>query len=411
MRKVTANILAGFGVVLLVAGACGKSASDRSAEAAAESRSENGEDAEKQNKQKSAEAGTEEKSGGSELPLEATGPVAVVDGEEIGADEFNEIIETKFGGAGRPLPRAMAEQMKSKIVSSLVDKHLIERELESADVEASEEEVQKEVKRFKERLPNPEAYEKFLERRGMSEEEFKERIRKDVKLKNLLRDRQGIEVTEEEARKHYDDNIDRYKEPEKVKARHILIKAEGEADEKEAKKRAKELAEKARKEGTDFAELAREHSEGPSASKGGDLGSFARDRMVDAFADKAFSMKEGEISDPVQTKFGYHVIKHEGHKEASTESFDSVKEDIVSKLERKKFRNAVDQFVAKLREDAEITEKPDNVQVNAPERSGGMMKGGGLKGKKLKQQLKKKLKKQRKKKKQQQNERESGEEE
>jgi len=386
--------MAGVGIVGLLASACGGAESDRSAETAAESRAEPSGSTEEPDQQQKKDAESKKKSqSGSDLPLEATGPVAVVDGEAIEAEEFNEIVDRKFGNATRPLPRALAEQMKSKIVSSLVDRVLIRGELESADVEASDEEVEREVERFKERLPNPEAFDRFLQRKGMNEAEFEERVRTDVALKNLLRKRREIDVTEKEARKHYEAHIDRYTEPEKVKARHILIKAEGGGDEEEAEKRASELAEKAREEGADFADLAREHSEGPSAKKGGDLGYFARERMVDEFADKAFSLKIGEISDPVETKFGYHVIKREGHKEADRASFESVKQEIITNLERKELRNAVDALVQNLREESDITEKTENVEVNETkwqDPKGNPLKAlnpGELKGKQPEQKI------------------------
>ena len=103
-------------------------------------------------------------------------------------------------------------------------------------------------------------------------------------------------------------------EEEKISAAHILVAFKGsmrsrsDRTKEEAKKIAAELAARARK-GEDFAELARRHSEGPSAGKGGQLNEFSRRQMVKPFADAAFALRVGQVSDPVETPFGFHVIK------------------------------------------------------------------------------------------------------
>jgi parvulin-like peptidyl-prolyl isomerase len=197
----------------------------------------------------------------------------------------------------------------------------------------------------------------------------------------VLRERQGIEVTDEAAKKYYDDNPKKFEQPEKVKARHILINTPPKADDKaveEARKKAEKIAKEAQKEGTDFGKLAKEKSEGPSAKKGGDLGYFSKNRMVPGFSEKAFAMKDGEISGPVKTKFGFHIIKREGHKKAEKKSFEEAKGDIVKQLERKKFRSALDKFLKDLKKDAKIEKNADNIKVNVEAKKPGA--GGGLKG-------------------------------
>ena len=334
-----------------------------------------------QNKKEEGDDKKDESASNSELPYEATGPVAKVDGKEITAEEYNEIVKKRHSRSRRPLPKAMAKRMKSETLNALIDKHLIEREIEAADVEVSDKEADEEFKKFKERFPNDKALESFLKFRGIDRDEIKGKMRKDLALKKILRDREGIEVTDKEAKKYYENNAKEFEQKEQVKARHILInmpKKGGEEAKKKAKKKAQKIAEEAKKEGTDFAKLAKEKSEGPSAKKGGDLGYFSKNRMVPAFSDAAFNMKDGEISDPVETKFGYHIIKREGHKEARKKSFDEVKTQIVDKLEKKRFRRALDGFVSDLKKKAEIEKMPDNIKVNVTEKAGGP--GGGLKG-------------------------------
>ena len=142
------------------------------------------------------------------------------------------------------------------------------------------------------------------------------------------------EVPQEEIESYYDENIENYFEDNAVHARHILFSLDKEAPPEkveEALKKAQEVEAKA-KAGEDFAELAKEYSDGPTAPKGGDLGFFTRNRMVKPFEDAAFALKAGEISEPVRTDFGWHIIKVEEVKEARTKELAEVEESIRLKL-------------------------------------------------------------------------------
>jgi peptidyl-prolyl cis-trans isomerase D len=146
-------------------------------------------------------------------------------------------------------------------------------------------------------------------------------------------------VSDDEAADYYEINLDEYREPEQVKARHILLRVDPDAsaeEEGEVRQRAEDVLAKARAEGQDFAALATEFSEGPTAPKGGDLGWFARDQMVEAFAEAAFAMEKDEISSPVKTQFGYHIIKVEDRQSARIKPLDDVKEEILTKLKKEK---------------------------------------------------------------------------
>lgn len=139
-----------------------------------------------------------------------------------------------------------------------------------------------------------------------------------------------VTVTEDEIRDYYEYNLENYKEEEQISARHILFRLENDASEekvKEIREKALSVLEKARS-GDDFTKLAKEYSEGPTKTKGGDLGSFSRGKMVKEFEEAAFRLKKGEISDLVRTSFGFHIIKVEDKMGASTKALDEVKEEI-----------------------------------------------------------------------------------
>jgi peptidyl-prolyl cis-trans isomerase D len=144
----------------------------------------------------------------------------------------------------------------------------------------------------------------------------------------------GVNISEDEIKDYYETNLEQFKNPKTVEARHILIEvAQKASDEKiaEAKTRIENVL-KLAKDGQDFAELAKQYSEGPSKDQGGYLGKFQKDAMVKPFADKAFSMKAGEISDPVRTSYGWHIIKVESINPAGTTAFDDAKVQIQKKL-------------------------------------------------------------------------------
>jgi len=159
------------------------------------------------------------------------------------------------------------------------------------------------------------------------------------------------EVGDAEVESFYKLNLSRYTVPEKRKARHILIKTE-EGDTPEALSKKRERAEKIlklAKSGEDFAELAKQYSEGPTGPKGGDLGTFSRGQMVKPFEDAAFSLKEGGISDIVKTQFGYHIIKMEKIEPARIKPLKEVRDEIVQELRKQKanevaFNNATDAY-------------------------------------------------------------------
>ncbi len=144
----------------------------------------------------------------------------------------------------------------------------------------------------------------------------------------------AAEATEDEVRAYYEANKTAYVTPEQRRARHILFKVEQGADEtarSEKKQQALKILAQA-EAGEDFAELAKKYSEGPSRDNGGDLGFFGRGRMVRPFEDAVFAMQPGEIRGPVETRFGFHIIKLEEIRPETVRPFDEVKQEIRRQL-------------------------------------------------------------------------------
>ncbi len=161
-----------------------------------------------------------------------------------------------------------------------------------------------------------------------------------VLMEALLQKVGETALTDEAMHKVYDEAVKQMANEQEVHARHILVATEDEAKAVEA-----EL-----KKGTDFATLAKEKSKDPGGAEGGDLGYFTKDQMVPAFAEVAFKLEPGQISDPVHTQFGWHVIKVEDKRIKPTPSFDQVKSQIQNYVSHR----AQAEFVGKLRSAANI---------------------------------------------------------
>jgi parvulin-like peptidyl-prolyl isomerase len=169
---------------------------------------------------------------------------------------------------------------------------------------------------------------------------------------------QKIEITDEEAKKYYDANLDEFKIPEKVKVRQILVKVDANATPEETAQqetKAKELLEKV-KAGGDFEAFAKENSDDTrTKTKGGDLGFITKERMSAEFDKVAFETKPGEVGDLVKDQEGFHIIKVDEKKEAQQQWFDSVKVRITNKLKREKQREKAQELLNSLKAKTKVT--------------------------------------------------------
>jgi len=210
----------------------------------------------------------------------------------------------------------------------------------------------------KAKFGSPAEFEAALQQSGVTEQELVEISRKDLVIssyieKNII---PSITVTDEEIKKFYDDNKSGLAEEPQVKASHILIGVDaGATPQEKAKAKAKaEAILKEIKNGKDFAAAAKSDSTCPSKEQGGDLGFFGKGQMVPEFEKAAFALKPGEISEVVETQFGYHIIKVTEKKDAAAPKFDDIKEKIAIFLKGQKTQKAVFDYVTKLREETKV---------------------------------------------------------
>jgi len=260
---------------------------------------------------------------------------------------------------GRPIPPEMEQMVKNKIMDDLISIELILQEAEKQGIVADPKKIDEYYNRELQSAGDEEKLKLKMLQMGMDLAELRARISQWL-LISQLRDKAAVNIpppTEEEAQKYFEENRKMFARPETVHAYHILIKVDKDAPadkDKEAKKRAESIYKKARKKNAKFEELAKKHSEGPSGPRGGDLGVFGRGRMVKPFEEVAFSLKVGEVSKPVRTQFGWHIIKVTERNEAQTAEFNEVKVSIMKRLDMQKREKAFTDFVAELRKNADI---------------------------------------------------------
>jgi peptidyl-prolyl cis-trans isomerase D len=185
-----------------------------------------------------------------------------------------------------------------------------------------------------------------------------------------------------DVRKAYEENLKRFEVKEARQASHILIMADATAEsKKKAKARADEIYAQVNKNPKDFAALAKQNSQDPgSAANGGDLGFFERGSMVKAFDDAVFSMKPGDISQPVETEFGYHIIRLAGIRAGKAKSFEEARPEIESELKKqlasRKYAELAESFSNTLFEQSDSLKPAADLIKAAPQKSGWISRNG-----------------------------------
>jgi peptidyl-prolyl cis-trans isomerase C len=287
--------------------------------------------------------------------------VAVVNGEAITRERYDREVDRatqRFAGQGQPPQPQMVETVKQRVLDFMVEETLLYQECKKRGIKPDEAAVDAEFAKLKQQVGSDEKFQTFLTAMNATEAEVKNDMARRLAIKELIQKEvmDEIEVTDAEVRAFYDDNPKFFVKGEQVKASHILIKVNTDADEatKAAAKAKIEKAAQRVKDGEDFATVATEVSEGPSNAKGGDLGSFQRGQMVKPFEDAAFALNPGEVSGVVETDFGYHIIKVSEKTAPSTIPFAEVKPKIEQHLKQEKTKVAFGEFVKKLKDGAAI---------------------------------------------------------
>lgn len=253
----------------------------------------------------------------------------------------------------------MSGMMRKQIIDDFVLQTLMLKEVTRLKITATEGEIDAALAEMKAGLPSGASLDDLMKKNGINREQLRKEIALGIKINKLVESQKRVKSppTEKEIQEFYRRNQDKFKIPEAVHVRHILVaKKDGENDEARAIRKGK--AEKLRQqilEGKDFGELAKTNSDCPSKAQGGDLGTFTRGQMVKPFEDAAFSRRKNEIGPIVETEYGFHIIQVLEHHQARTQQLDQdTKLRIAGFLKEKKKYDAFNQIVGQLKEKAHI---------------------------------------------------------
>ena len=295
-----------------------------------------------------------------EKPL-ADGSVAVVNGTVIPRAEFDRGMMRAYqqiASTGRSFSESQLPEVKKSVIESLINQELLYQESQNKSIKVEDKEIDKQMDALKKRFPNEKEYNTALAKMNLSEAEIKFQITKGLAIQQFIETKivQKITVADDETEAHYNNNLDLFKQPEQIRAMHILAMFEPQATEEQkatARKKLEEVQQKLGK-GEDFEALAKKYSEGPSGAKGGDLGYFSKGQMVPPFEEAAFALKSGEVSDIVATRFGYHLIKVVDKKPGSTMSYKEIKADLTQYMKQQKVQEQVKLYIDKLQQKAKV---------------------------------------------------------
>jgi peptidyl-prolyl cis-trans isomerase C len=289
------------------------------------------------------------------------GTIAVVNGLAITQEDFDKEmsrVQRQLLNMGKHLNESQMPDIKKEVLENLIDFELLYQETQQKGIKIDEATINEQVMTLKKRFPSEAEFKSALTKANLSEVAIKNQIARGLAIEQLI----GTYMTEkatvsgEEIKAFYENHPSLFKQPEQVRASHILIKVDPQADEgkrAEAQKKIKEIQQKLKK-GEDFTTLAKALSEGPSKAKGGDLGYFSRGRMVKSFEEAAFALKPNEVSDIVETKFGYHLIKVIEKKPETTIAFEDAKDKLGQYLKQQRVQKEVNIYVHKLKEKAKV---------------------------------------------------------
>lgn len=265
------------------------------------------------------------------------------------------------------------------VVNQLIIQKLLDQEAEARGIKVSQKDIDQAIKDVMDKMGGKDQLMNTLRNNGISTAEFKKDIKVQVKMQKLATEAGNINVTDADCKNFYNKNQDKFRHADQVRASHILIsanpyqiqqeitaKSKTKMDEKELKAavekvmaekqaEAEKLAKELQADNSKFAQYAKKYSEdSQSAKQGGDLGFFAKDKMVPEFAEAAFKAKPNTVTEPVKSQFGYHIIFVTDRRGAGVVPYEKAKSDIKDYLVQEKQIKALDELTTAAKKKAKI---------------------------------------------------------
>ena len=284
--------------------------------------------------------------GGTTSATLGSGDVAVVGSQQISKDQFHQLMDRaqkSYAAQKRPFPKPGSteyEQLKGQAITFLVSQAEVEEQAKKLGINISDSKVNQEIARYKKQFygGSDARYEKAVKQQGLTDQQARDAIRQQLISQALFKKVTGdVNVSNADIKAYYNTHKTQYVQPETREVRHILV----------TKKALADSLYQQLKNGGNFAKLAKQYSKDPgSAANGGKL-TVSKGQTVPQFDKTAFSLKTGQISQPVHTQYGYHIIQAlSGIKAASTTSLDKVQASIRQQLEQQKKNDEITKWLA-----------------------------------------------------------------
>ncbi|MFC1667241.1 peptidylprolyl isomerase [Candidatus Omnitrophota bacterium] len=287
--------------------------------------------------------------------------VAVVNDEVITQQDVNQLLAVLYAQyvhtyKDDELLEKM-EEVKKNILSQMIEDRLILSRAKELNIRVREDEISEKLSYVKNGFPSEEEFYAMLETQGITVANLKERYKDQAMMKKLVdfEIKSRVTVLPSEITEYYEKYRIEFRRDEKYKVRHILIKADDDVGLELAKVEASSVYAKLR-EGHDFAELAKEYSQGPNKERGGDMGYIAPGEMLKELNKAILSLKAGEFSEPIKSQIGYHVLKVEEVR-AGYFSLEDVQGSIKRMLYQEKLKKKLGEWVDDLETKAYISIK------------------------------------------------------
>ncbi len=297
-----------------------------------------------------------------QIKISSFGTVATVNGVDISSTlferNFEEYMRDNNINIGSIRYPQRIKEYKKELLDMLINAELVWQEAEKKNITASDAEVKEVMADVRSQFKTQDDFVNTLHGEGYTLASYNEHISRMVASRKYL-DQVGMaanEISDEAIHDFYVNNPDKFNMPDMVHAQHILLKTSSampDADKKAVRARLEDIQQRLKK-GEDFSELAKRFSEDSSASRGGDLGYFPKGVMVGPFEDAVFTLNSGEVSDIVETQFGYHIIQVLEKRPAGVVQERYAKDQIRAYLQQQNKRNVVDEEIQRLRTQSKI---------------------------------------------------------
>jgi len=258
---------------------------------------------------------------------------------------------------GPDTPEEQKKEAQKVVMDGLIGSELLYQKARLIPIEIPQADVDKAIAQTKTGM-GEEGFKSELQRRGMSEKDLENLVKQNLMVQKMIKEQvvNTVTVSDADLKTFYDEHQKDMAKPEDVEASHILVRSNPSdpAEKKTAARQKIDLALKRVKAGEDFGQMAKEYSEDGSAANGGSLGPIHRGQTVPAFEETAFKLGVGQVSDVVESQFGFHIIKVTAKHPSGVAAFDEVKARIGEFLKQQKSRDAIEKTVAGLRSEAKI---------------------------------------------------------